>query len=153
MLPSLKAIVEVVRLDPQGRVQRRVTEQIVAVPEPLNLEDNVEAVRLMPHEHICEIIRERPQGWHCRDRARIRAVPLERVTDRTVEQIGVVGDGAEGSPVVAKSAGEVRPPGNADPLVRRAVERLLDMEREPAVRCLERLRKPTEQVEKEGSPS
>ena len=41
----------------------------------------------------------------------------------------------------------------ADPLVLRAVERLLDMEHELALRCLERLRNRIEQVEKEGSPS
>ena len=47
-------------------------------------------------------------------------------------------------PDVAKSVGEARPPEGADPLVLRAVERLLDM-----VRCLERLRKRLEQVEEE----
>ena len=34
-----------------------------------------------------------------------------------------------------------------------AVERLLDMGHEPALRCLERLRKRLEQVEEEGRPS
>ena len=72
-------------------------------------------------------------------------------------RVGVFGDGTEGSPAFAKSVGEARPPGSADPVVQRAVERLLDMEHEPALRCplrrLERLRKRIEQVEKEGSPS
>ena len=65
-------------------------------------------------------------------------------------RVGVFGDGTKGSPAVAKSAGEARPPGGADPVVRRAVERLLDV---GTLRCLERLRKQIEQVEKEGSPS
>ena len=67
--------------------------------------------------------------------------------------VRVSGDGAERSPAVAKSVGEARPPAGAEPLVLRAVERLLDMWHEPALRCLERLRRRIEQVEKEGSPS
>ena len=53
-------------------------------------------------------------------------------------RVGVCGEGTEGSrarvledgtegPPTAKSVGEARPPGGADPLVLRAVERLLDM--------------------------
>ena len=61
--------------------------------------------------------------------------------------MGVFGDGPEGSLAVAKSVGEARPP-----FVLLAVERLLDMGHEPALRCLERLRKRMKQVEEEGSP-
>ena len=65
-------------------------------------------------------------------------------------RVGVFGNGTEGSPAVAKSVGKARPLGGADPLVLRAVERLLDMGHEPAPQRHERLRKRTEQVEKEG---
>ena len=61
-------------------------------------------------------------------------------------RVGVFGDGTEGSPAVATSVGEAQPPGGADPLVLRAVERILDMEHEPTLRCLESLRMRTEQV-------
>ena len=72
-------------------------------------------------------------------------------------RVGVCGDGTERITcwslrrrhrAVAKSVGDARPP-----VVLRAVERLLDMEHGPALRCLERLRKRIEHVEKEGSPS
>ena len=62
--------------------------------------------------------------------------------------VGVVGDGTEGSTAVAKSVGEARPL-----VVLRAVERLLDMEHEPALRVLESLRKRIVEVEKEGNLS
>ena len=53
-------------------------------------------------------------------------------------RVGVFRGGTEGSPAFGKSVGEARPPGSADPVVQRAVERL---------------RKRKEPVEKEGSPS
>ena len=62
-------------------------------------------------------------------------------------RVEACGDGTEGSPAVV-AVGEARPL-----FVLLAVERLLDMEHEPALRCLERLRKRKEQVGKEGSPS
>ena len=55
------------------------------------------------------------------------------------------GDGTEGPPAVAKFVGEVWPLWSAALLVQRAAERLLDMEYEPALRCVERLRKQIEQ--------
>ena len=58
-----KEIVEVVRFGSHKRVQRLTIEQIVAVPEPLNLK-LVDAMRLMPHEQISENICERPPGSH-----------------------------------------------------------------------------------------
>ena len=47
--------------------------------------------------------------------------------------VRVFRDGTEGSVAVAKSVGDARPPGSADPLVR-AVERLLDVGHEPGRR-------------------
>ena len=51
-------IVEGVGLGPQERARRRITEQIEAVPAPLNWEGIVEAARSMPHERTSHRVRE-----------------------------------------------------------------------------------------------